>query len=272
MTTCAVASPAGTSLGVSPAPPLRRAARAAPRRSPGERRAPIARALRPSRSVTQRGRNDRDGTDEASGSGPADPVARALAANPAYSGVDPTTSDLVKRLKASSDANKAEYDARRLDNFYRRDYAINKLIGTEVLPEPCDPRDPEFGYRCGSALPRLPASRTDPFDDRSAPAAPRRGAVLGLNDLNVEDEPGFDSKGGSRSKSNANAEFEPSESSATGTRGENEPSEENELDVGFDIETRETKDEPTAYPDGRNPPSAAETPAARGASESVGDD
>lgn len=291
MTTCAVASPAGTSLGVSPAPPLRRAARAAPRRSPGERRAPIARALRPSRSVTQRGRNDRDGTDEASGSGPADPVARALAAlaaaaavtlapasapalaaNPAYSGVDPTTSDLVKRLKASSDANKAEYDARRLDNFYRRDYAINKLIGTEVLPEPCDPRDPEFGYRCGSGLPRLPASRTDPFDDRSAPAAPRRGAVLGLNDLNVEDEPGFNSRGGSRSKSNANAEFESSESSATGTRGENEPSEENKLDVGFDIETRKTKDEPTADPDGRNPPSAAETPAARGASESVGDD
>jgi hypothetical protein len=34
-------------------------------------------------------------------------------------------------------------------------------------------------------------SRTDPFDDRSAPDAPRRGAVFGLNDLNVENEPGF---------------------------------------------------------------------------------
>ena len=277
MTTCAVASPAGTSLGVSPAPPLRRAARAAPRRSPGERRAPIARALRPSRSVTQRGRNDRDGTDEASGSGPADPVARALAAlaaavtlalapaavtpalaaNPAYSGVDPTTSDLVKRLKASSDANKAEYDARRLDNFYRRDYAINKLIGREVLPEPCDPRDPEFGYRCGSALPRLPASRTDPFDDRSAPAAPRRGAVFGLNDLNVEDEPGFNS---STRKSNANdVELESSESTVTvRTRGDNEPSDsQNELDIGFDIDAK--KDEPTADRDVQNPAEAAES-------------
>ena len=64
-------------------------------------------------------------------------------------------------------------------------------MGKEVLPEPCDPRDPEFGYRCGSKLPRLPMSRTDPFDDRSKPDAPRRGAVFGLNDLNVEDEPGF---------------------------------------------------------------------------------
>ena len=187
-------------------------------------------------------------------------VTPALAANPAYSGVDPTTSDLVKRLKASSDANKAEYDARRLDNFYRRDYAINKFIGREVLPEPCDPRDPEFGYRCGSALPRLPASRTDPFDDRSAPAAPRRGAVFGLNDLNVEDEPGFiNSKEGSRSKSNANdVELESSESTATvRTRGENEPSDENELDIGFDIDA---KSEPThADRDVGNPAEATES-------------
>ena len=184
-------------------------------------------------------------------------VTPALAANPAYSGVDPTTSDLVKRLKASSDANKAEYDARRLDNFYRRDYAINKLIGREVLPEPCDPRDPEFGYRCGSALPRLPASRTDPFDDRSAPAAPRRGAVFGLNDLNVEDEPGFNS---STRKSNANdVELESSESTVTvRTRGDNEPSDpQNELDIGFDIDAK--KDEPTADRDVQNPAEAAES-------------
>jgi hypothetical protein len=209
MTTRAAASPSFTSLGVSPAVPRRRAARAAAGRSPGEGRAPFARARRPSRSIGL-ARVDRDGTDDASGSGSAERVARAfaafaaastlalapasapaLAANPAYSGVDPDASDLIKRLKARSDANKADYDAARLDNFYRRDYAINKLVGKEVLPEPCDPRDPEFGYRCGSNLPRLPMSRTDPFDDRSAPDAPRRGAVFGLNDLNVEDEPGF---------------------------------------------------------------------------------
>ena len=210
MTTRAVTSPLGTSLGVSPQVPHRRAVRAAARRSPGEGRAPIARARRPLRSVSL-ARVDRDGTDEASGSGSAEPVARGLAAaaaaatlalapmcspaladsRPAYSGVDPDASDLVKRLRARSDVNKAEYDRQRLDNFYKRDYAINKLFGSEVLPEPCDPRDPEFGYRCGSALPRLPASRTDPFDDRSAPNAPRRGAVFGLNDLNVEDEPSF---------------------------------------------------------------------------------
>lgn len=209
MRTRAVASPSVTSPGVSPAVPRRRAARAAAGRSPGEGRAPFARARRPSRSVAS-ARVDRDGTDDASGSGSAERVARALAAfaaastlalapasapalaaNPAYSGVDPDASDLIKRLRARSDANKAEYDAARLDNFYRRDYAINKLVGKEVLPEPCDPRDPEFGYRCGSKLPRLPMSRTDPFDDRSKPDAPRRGAVFGLNDLNVEDEPGF---------------------------------------------------------------------------------
>ena len=209
MRTRAVASPSVTSPGVSPAVPRRRAARAAAGRSPGEGRAPFARARRPSRSVGF-ARVDRDGTDDASGSGSAERVARALAAfaaastlalapasapalaaNPAYSGVDPEASDLIKRLRARSDANKAEYNEQRLDNFYRRDYAINKLVGKEVLPEPCDPRDPEFGYRCGSKLPRLPMSRTDPFDDRSKPDAPRRGAVFGLNDLNVEDEPGF---------------------------------------------------------------------------------
>ena len=208
MMTCAVASNPGTHLGESLPGPHRRAAKIAARRSPGEGSAPIARARRPSRSVSL-SRNDRDGTDEASGSRSAEPIARgfaafaaaatlalapaspALAAPPAYSGVDPDASDLVKRLRARSEENKAEYDRQRLDAFYRRDYAINKLVGKEVLPEPCDPRDPEFGYRCGSALPRLPMSRTDPFDDRSAPNAARRGAVFGLNDLNIEDEPGF---------------------------------------------------------------------------------
>ena len=153
----------------------------------------------------------------------------AAAPPPAYSGVDPDKSELVQsasrrepsqppapaplrpsrppparltppppsdpvahpELLSKSRENKAAYDEQRLDNFYNRGYNINKLAGTEILPEPCDPRDPEFGYKCGSRLPRLPQDRTDPFDPRSQKYAPRRGAVLGLNDLNIEEEDDF---------------------------------------------------------------------------------
>ena len=93
--------------------------------------------------------------------------ALAAAPPPAYSGVDPDSSELVQRLLARSKDNKAAYDEQRLDNFYRRDYRINGILGKELLPEPCDPRDPEFGYKCGSPLPRLSQDRTDPFDPRS---------------------------------------------------------------------------------------------------------
>jgi len=153
----------------------------------------------------------------------------AAAPPPTYSGVDPDKSELVQsasrrvlsepprvrslsaprpplgetdpsspfrsvprpELLSKSRENKAAYDEQRLDNFYNRGYNINKLAGTEILPEPCDPRDPEFGYKCGSRLPRLPQERTDPFDPRSQKYAPRRGAVLGLNDLNIEEEEDF---------------------------------------------------------------------------------
>ena len=60
-----------------------------------------------------------------------------------------------------------------------------------MLAEPCDPRDPEFGYKCGSQLPRLPKDRVDPFDPRSEKNAPRKGSVFGLNDLNIELEDDF---------------------------------------------------------------------------------
>lgn len=69
-------------------------------------------------------------------------------------------------LLERSKENKEAYDKQRLDNFYDRGYNINKIAGREVLPEPCDPRDPEFGYKCGSKLPRLPQDRLDPFDPR----------------------------------------------------------------------------------------------------------
>ena len=37
----------------------------------------------------------------------------------------------------------------------------------------------------------MPQDLTDPFDPRSMKNAPRRGAVFGLNDLNIEEEDGF---------------------------------------------------------------------------------
>jgi hypothetical protein len=46
-------------------------------------------------------------------------------------------------LRERTAENKATYDKQRLDDFYRRDYRINRILGAEVVPEPCDPRDPE---------------------------------------------------------------------------------------------------------------------------------
>lgn len=118
-------------------------------------------------------------------------VALASGPGPQYSGVDPNESSLIQSLKKKSDENKSTYDEQRLDNYYKRDFRINKIIGAEVLAEPCDPRDPEFGYKCGSKLPRLPQDRVDPFDPRSEKNAPRKGSVFGLNDLNIELEDDF---------------------------------------------------------------------------------
>lgn len=115
-----------------------------------------------------------------------DGPAFASGPGPQYSGVDPDRSELVQRLLEKSKENKATYDQQRLDNFYKRDYNINKIAGHEVLPEPCDPRDPEFGYKCRNPLPRLPQERLDPFDPRNEKYAPRRGAVFGSNDLDID--------------------------------------------------------------------------------------
>ena len=113
-------------------------------------------------------------------------VALASGPGPQYSGVDPNESSLIQSLKKKSEENKARYDEERLDNYYRRDFRINKILGAEVLAEPCDLRDPEFGYKCAPKLPRLPQDRVDPFDPRSDKYAPRKGAVFGLNDLNID--------------------------------------------------------------------------------------
>jgi hypothetical protein len=56
-----------------------------------------------------------------------------------------------------------------------------------VLPEPCDPRDPEFSSKYGACVlvPRLPEDRLDPeaLERRRAAAppanAPRVGNLLG---------------------------------------------------------------------------------------------
>ena len=118
-------------------------------------------------------------------------VALASGPGPQYSGVDPNESSLIQSLKKKSEENKARYDEERLDNYYKRDFRINKILGAEVLAEPCDPRDPEFGYKCAPKLPRLPQDRVDPFDPRSDKYAPRKGAVFGLNDLNIDFEESF---------------------------------------------------------------------------------
>jgi hypothetical protein len=49
-------------------------------------------------------------------------------------------------------------DQKRLDNYYNKKFLINEITGKEILPNPCDPRDFEFGGRCRTlpTLPRLP--------------------------------------------------------------------------------------------------------------------
>ena len=170
---------------------------------------------------------------------------------PAYSGVDPDSSELVQRLLARSKENKAAYDEQRLDNFYRRDYRINGILGKELLPEPCDPRDPEFGYKCGSPLPRLPQARTDPFDPRSDKYAPRRGAVFGLNDLDIEEEDDFP---GTSSRIVAGAEAAP---------GESESSDEG-FDGGEEDAARETGTTETEESDGPETPVPPDVPGSEG--------
>ena len=92
-------------------------------------------------------------------------VAVAAPPPPPYSGVDPGQSAFIKGLVEKSQREKAALDEERLNNFYKRDYAINKLLGAEVLAEPCDPRDPEFGWQCRPTLTRLPQDRLSEFDE-----------------------------------------------------------------------------------------------------------
>jgi len=67
--------------------------------------------------------------------------------------------DFIDVLRDSSEVNKAAYDKQRLDAYYRRDWRINKLVGREVLPEPCDPRTDPQKCTPNAGLPALPEDR-----------------------------------------------------------------------------------------------------------------
>ncbi|XRB00521.1 hypothetical protein NFJ02_09g142210 [Pycnococcus provasolii] len=77
---------------------------------------------------------------------------------PAEEVVPDADSALVQKLLERTRENKEAYDQQRLDNYYNRKYRINEITGMEILPEPCDPRDPEFRNKC-TTLPRLPQDR-----------------------------------------------------------------------------------------------------------------
>ena len=92
-------------------------------------------------------------------------VEGAEAANPTYSGVDPEQSPLIQSLLAKTKEDKPMLDQKRLDNYYNKKFLINEITGKEILPNPCDPRDFEFGGRCRTlpTLPRLPGETQKEF-------------------------------------------------------------------------------------------------------------
>lgn len=98
--------------------------------------------------------------------------------NPSFSGVDPNKSELIQRLLAKTKEDKAMLDQKRLDNYYNKKFLINEITGKEILPNPCDPRDYEFGGRCRTlpTLPRLPGETLPEFPaivkNNSSSAAP----------------------------------------------------------------------------------------------------
>ena len=73
----------------------------------------------------------------------------------------PDSNDFIDVLRDSTEVNKAAYDQQRLDAYYRREWRINKLVGREVLPEPCDPRKDPKMCEPNAGLPALPEDRRD---------------------------------------------------------------------------------------------------------------
>ena len=99
-------------------------------------------------------------------------------AGPSFSGVDPEKSELIQNLLAKTKEDKSMLDQKRLDNYYNKKFLINEITGKEILPNPCDPRDYEFGGRCRTlpTLPRLPGETLPEFPaivkNNSSSAAP----------------------------------------------------------------------------------------------------
>ena len=71
----------------------------------------------------------------------------------------PDSNDFIDVLRDSTEENKAAYNQQRLDAYYRREWRINKLVGREVLPEPCDPRKDPKMCEPNAGLPALPEDR-----------------------------------------------------------------------------------------------------------------
>lgn len=105
-------------------------------------------------------------------------VQKVEAGNPSFSGVDPEKSELIQNLLAKTKEDKSMLDQKRLDNYYNKKFLINEITGKEILPNPCDPRDYEFGGRCRTlpTLPRLPGETLPEFPaivkNNSSSAAP----------------------------------------------------------------------------------------------------
>ena len=105
-------------------------------------------------------------------------VQKVEAGNPSFSGVDPEQSELIQNLLAKTKEDKSMLDQKRLDNYYNKKFLINEITGKEILPNPCDPRDYEFGGRCRTlpTLPRLPGETLPEFPaivkNNSSSAAP----------------------------------------------------------------------------------------------------
>jgi hypothetical protein len=51
-------------------------------------------------------------------------------------------------LLQRSAERREQNDERRLEQYYRKEFRLNRLLGVEALPEPCDPRQPEFRPKC----------------------------------------------------------------------------------------------------------------------------
>ena len=73
--------------------------------------------------------------------------------------------NLISKIISQHEKDKAMLDQKRLDNYYNKKFLINEITGKEILPNPCDPRDYEFGEECRTlpTLPRLQMKRFPKF-------------------------------------------------------------------------------------------------------------